>query len=144
MQGAFRVERRGGRHGALSEIEMRAIAQIIPRDELRDRRISNMKEACRVYIKWYGRAVSGVTFIRRICSIPNMTCITAPGFDIEPTITEAKKDFLVITAMVRNPPARTMLKRAGFLNPLGNFWLWVRVVPRSGKRAAARPLEHER
>jgi RimJ/RimL family protein N-acetyltransferase len=115
------------------------LAEIIPDDRLKVRRLANLARASRAIVATDpdGQPL-GLVYVRTILGIPNVTWIVAErarGCGIASRlVAQMQKHCTWLTAICRNDPSVRLARKSGFRVAFGRFAVW-----RAHRPAAGRP-----
>jgi hypothetical protein len=105
------------------------VGDVVPVDELRERRLANLARARQVVAAYDGEIPVGLVFVRTVVGVPNVTWLVAErarrrGLAVR-MLTRLQRDWRMLTAICRNEASVKTARRAGFWMA-GPFALWLR------------------
>jgi L-amino acid N-acyltransferase YncA len=105
------------------------IAEIMPSDRLRVRRLANLAVAYRIAVARDRDRPVGVAYVRSIYGIPNVTWIVAEDARRQGIasrlVVELQKECRVLTAMCRSDVSAKVARRTGFHLTVGGLAWWI-------------------
>lgn len=115
-----------------SRLDAKTLARfsvVVPHDELREKRLSNLGIASQVIVALDRDVPVGLVYVRTIAGIPNVTWLVAEsarrrGLAVR-MLSRLQQDWRYLTAICRNEPSVAVARRAGFIMA-GPFALWIR------------------
>ena len=105
------------------------IGVVVPLDELREKRLANLRIARQVIVALNGDFPVGLTYVRTIAGVPNVTWLVAEsarrrGLAVR-MLARLQEDWPYLTAICRNEVSVAVAVRSGFAM-VGPFALWIR------------------
>lgn len=102
---------------------------VVPRDDLRDKRLTNLRRARQVIAALSGDLPVGLVYVRTVAGIPNVTWLVAEsvrrrGLAVR-MLARLQEDWPYLTAICRNQVSVAVAVRSGFAMA-GPFALWIR------------------
>lgn len=106
---------------------------MVPKDELFQKRLSNIKKADMAVGAFLDGLLVGVVYSRKVLGfLPNITWLVREGYR-ETGIGKSQTQFFLdevfrgcfVTAYCRNSGSKALARRTGFF-VIGNFGLWIR------------------
>lgn len=105
------------------------IAEMIPDDDIKEKRICNLRKSVYVLVAKKEQAIVGVFYMRKIFGIPNATWIVKENYRRQGIASRllqaAQKERFFITARCRTTISLKLARKSGFvILPLGlSFWM---------------------
>lgn len=115
--------------GELDAAAVDRFGVVVPKDELREKRMANLRMARQAIVAFDQDVPVGLVYVRTIAGIPNVTWLVAErarrrGLAVQ-MLARLQQDWPYLTAICRNDASVAVARRAGF-GMLGPFALWIR------------------
>lgn len=115
--------------GTLDAATLLRLGGVVPQDELREKRLANLKIARQVIVALNDDVPVGLVYVRTMAGIPNVTWLVAEGARRRGLavrmLERLQEDWPYLTAICRNEVSVAVAVRSGFA-VAGPFALWIR------------------